>query len=236
MLERPKSWEEQKFDKEIFKIQGIQIVNQITIPAIEGIDEETQKRINECACAAALTAMMSEFWYQEGKLEKIVTPKEALWDVFGVDLENDFRQGDPDTHIYPGLGCTVEALAKAGKKIGLQSSEFFYHWPLGRILDNVENGFPTIMEVGARDVSRNHYVDWLGPSGKHYWQLTNGHFVLITGFERDKKTGGYLKFFVADTLNYEWFNHYNPQEFKSATFNFYADELYYHGQGAILKP
>jgi len=237
MLERPNfGAKEQEPKIEIVKVQGIQIVDQMTIPAIKGIDEEKQKEINKYACGAALMEMMSRFWQQKGQLEKIVTAKQALWEVFGVDLEKDFREGDPDTHIYPGLGCTVEALAKAGKKIGLQGSNFFYHWPLGQILDNVENGFPTIMEVGARDVSKNHYVDWTTPSGKHYWQLTNGHFVLITGFERDKKTGVYSKIFVADTLHYTWFDHYNPQEFKSAAYNFYADNPYYWGQGVILKP
>jgi hypothetical protein len=208
----------------------------MTIPAIEGIDEKTRQEINIRACGAALLEMMSRFWQQKGQLEKIVSAQEALYNVFGVDMEN-FHQGDPDTHIYPILGCTVEAIAKAGKKIGLQGSEFFYHWPPEQILTPVENGFPTIVEVGARDTSKNKYDHWQGASGKEYWQLINGHFVLITGFEKDKKGGDYQKIYVADTLNYRWFKFYTAEEFNRAAYIISEDgHRYYWGQGAILKP
>jgi hypothetical protein len=104
------------------------------------------------------------------------------------------------------------------------------------ILSHVENGFPTIVEVGARNPAKREYDHWQAPSGKEYWQLTNGHFVLVTGFERNKKTGEYLNIFVADTLNYRWFNTYTFKEFESAAWIFHKAHKYYWGQGAILKP
>ena len=220
---------------EIIEISGIKIVDQMEIPAPKGVSERFRQKINVRACGAALLEMLSEFWCNKGQLGEIIPAQTALYEIFGVGKEN-FHQGDPDTHIYPVLGCTIEALAKAGKAIGLLGSIYFYEKTPEEILKEVGGGFPLIVEVGARNPAKREYDHWRSPSGKEYWQLTNGHFVLVTGFERNKKTGEYLKIFVADTLNYEWFNHYTLEEFKSAAYIFHKGNRYYWGQGAILKP
>ena len=221
---------------EIIEIPGIKVVDQMEIPTSKGFGEAFRLRINKKACGAALLEMTSEFWHNQNQLEEIVSAQKALYEIFGTSRE-DFHQGNPDIHIYPGLGCTLEALKTAGIKIGLLGSETFYNKTPAEILAYVKNGFPTIVEVGARDTSKNQYEHWQIPSGKEYWQLTNGHFVLITGFEKDKKTSKYQKISVMDPLNYRWFNYYTLEEFNRAAYiKDKKGNEYYWGQGVLLKP
>ncbi|MCJ7804120.1 C39 family peptidase [Patescibacteria group bacterium] len=217
---------------ETIKIPGISVVDQMEITTPEGVSEAFRLKINKRACGAALLEMISKFY----QLETTVSAQKALYEIFGTSRE-DFHQGNPDIHIYPGLGCTLEALKTAGIKIGLLGSETFYNKTPAEILAYVKNGFPTIVEVGARDTSQNIYDHWQSPQGKEYWQLTNGHFVLINGFEKDKITGKYPNIYVADTLNYRWFNSYTFEEFERAAYvKDKAGNKYYWGQGALLKP